>query len=41
MWEWDEIANVCDGEFFKLTNNATEMYASLMQILSEICQPEE
>ena len=40
-WEWDEIAAACAGAFFNLTNNATEMYNSLMQILSEICQPGE
>ena len=38
-WGWDEIASSCDGEYFTLSNNATQMYSSLMQILSEICNP--
>ncbi len=37
-WEWDEIALECGGEYFKLSNNATQMYNSLMQILDGICQ---
>tara|TARA_R100000008_G_scaffold82284_1_gene66400 strand:+ start:1708 stop:3801 length:2094 start_codon:yes stop_codon:yes gene_type:complete len=39
-WEWDEIASTCSGEYFQLSSNATQMYGSLMQILSEICNPE-
>lgn len=39
-WKWDEIAGSCGGEYFTLSNNATQMYGSLMQILSEICNPE-
>ena len=42
MWEWDEISDACQGVYFNLTNNAIDMYNSLMQILDEICAaPEE
>ena len=40
FWGWDEIASSCGGDYFPLSNNATQMYGSLMQILSEICNPE-
>jgi len=36
---WDTIAQKCGGKFFPLTNNATEMYNYLMEILDEICMP--
>ena len=39
MWEWDEISDACNGEYYSLTNNALEMYNQLMQILDEICMP--
>ena len=38
-WDWDEISDACGGVYFNLTNNALEMYNSLMQILDEICMP--
>ena len=33
----DKMGN---GEWFELTNNPTEMYASLMNILDDICKAE-
>jgi hypothetical protein len=36
-WEWDEIAAAGGGKYFDLTNNPTQMYNSLMEILDEIC----
>jgi hypothetical protein len=36
--EWEDIANSGNGLWYKLTNNPTEMYASLMEILDEICK---
>jgi len=36
--EWKDIAAAGNGEWFKLTNNPTEMYASLMEIIDEICK---
>jgi len=41
FWEWDEMSASCSGAYFELTNNAIEMYNSLMQILDEICMPPE
>tara|TARA_R110002074_G_scaffold47325_2_gene121393 strand:+ start:6299 stop:8188 length:1890 start_codon:yes stop_codon:yes gene_type:complete len=35
---WEQLANAGGGEWYKLTNNPTEMYASLMEILDEICK---
>jgi len=35
---WEEIAAAGNGEWFKLTNNPTEMYANLMEILNDICK---
>ena len=35
---WDEMAAAGNGKYFSLTNNPTEMYASLMEILDEICK---
>ena len=35
---WEELAQAGGGEWYKLTNNPTEMYASLMEILDEICK---
>ncbi len=40
-WEWDEIADQCGGAYFPLSNDALEMYNSLMQILDGICMPPE
>ena len=37
LWEWDEIATAGNGKYFDLTNNPTQMYNSLMEILDEIC----
>jgi len=36
--EWQDIAASGNGSWFKLTNNPTEMYASLMEIIDEICK---
>jgi len=36
--QWEQIANSGNGQWFKLTNNPTEMYISLMEILDEICK---
>ena len=36
-WEWDEMAAACDGKYYELTDNATEMYNYLMEILDEVC----
>ncbi len=36
--QWEELAIAGNGEWFKLTNNPTEMYASLMEILDDICK---
>jgi hypothetical protein len=38
---WEKIAIAGNGKWFKLTNNPTEMYASLMEILDEICKGEK
>ena len=38
-WEWDEIADSCNGSYYKLSDNSTEMYSYLMEILDEICMP--
>ena len=37
FWTWDEMAIATGGKDFQLTNNPTEMYNSLMEILDEIC----
>lgn len=36
--EWKDIALAGNGDWFKLTNNPTEMYASLIEILDDICK---
>tara|TARA_R100001591_G_scaffold66449_1_gene75762 strand:- start:3113 stop:5005 length:1893 start_codon:yes stop_codon:yes gene_type:complete len=36
--QWEDLANAGNGKWFKLTNNPTEMYASLMEIIDEICK---
>ena len=36
-WEWDEMANACGGKYFDLTDNSTEMYSAMIEILDEIC----
>jgi hypothetical protein len=36
--EWEDIAISGNGLWYKLTNNPTEMYASLMEILDDICK---
>jgi hypothetical protein len=38
MWEWDEIATITGGKYYDLSNNPTQMYNSLMEILDEICK---
>ena len=35
---WEELAIAGNGSWYKLTNNPTEMYASLMEIIDEICK---
>jgi len=37
-WEWDELAVLSGGKYYNLTNNPTEMYNSLMEILDEVCK---
>jgi len=36
--DWEKLAIAGNGKWYKLTNNPTEMYASLMEILDEICK---
>ena len=36
--QWEELADAGNGKWFKLTNNPTEMYANLMEIIDEICK---
>jgi hypothetical protein len=36
--QWKDIAAAGNGAWYKLTNNPTEMYVSLMEILDEICK---
>ncbi len=38
MWEWDELAVAADGKYFDLTQNPTEMYNNLIEILDDICK---
>jgi hypothetical protein len=38
FYGWDELAAAGNGKYFPLTSNPTEMYASLMEILDEICK---
>ena len=40
-WEWDELAVLSGGKYYELTDNPTEMYNSLMEILDEICKNQE
>jgi hypothetical protein len=40
-WDWDELATSCGGKYYPLSNNSTEMYNYLMEILDEICMPPE
>ena len=37
-YHWDEMSSAGNGKYFSLTNNPTEMFASLMEILDEICK---
>jgi hypothetical protein len=37
---WENIAIAGNGKWYKLTNNPTEMYNSLMEIIDEICKGE-
>jgi hypothetical protein len=36
--EWGDLALAGNGSWYKLTSNPTEMYASLMEILDDICK---
>ena len=36
--KWEQLAIAGSGQWYKLTNNPTEMYISLMEILDEICK---
>jgi hypothetical protein len=36
--KWEQLTNAGNGSWYKLTNNPTEMYISLMEILDEICK---
>ena len=36
--DWADIAIAGNGQWFLLSNNPTEMYNNLMQILDEICK---
>ena len=38
LYQWEELAYAGNGAWFNLTNNPTEMYASLMEILDDICK---
>jgi hypothetical protein len=38
--KWEQIANAGSGAWYVLSNNPTQMYISLMEILSEACKPE-
>ena len=35
---WEDIAMAGSGEWFQLTNNPTQMYANLIEILDDICK---
>ena len=37
-WDWDEICDGSGGKFFDLTDNPTQMYNNLMEILDEVCK---
>lgn len=36
--QWQDLAAIGGGSWFNLTNNPTNMYANLMDIISEICK---
>tara|TARA_R100001510_G_C7652712_1_gene210632 strand:- start:2278 stop:3234 length:957 start_codon:yes stop_codon:yes gene_type:complete len=38
IWEWDEISDSAGGKYFDLTDNPTQMYNNLMEILEEVCK---
>jgi hypothetical protein len=38
LTDWEEIANMGNGEWYELTSNPTQMYSNLMEILDNICQ---
>ena len=38
IYNWDEMSTAGNGKYFPLTNNPTEMFANLMEILDEICK---
>ena len=37
-WDWDEISDATGGKYFDLTDNPTQMYNNLMEILDEVCK---
>ena len=37
-WGWDELSDATGGKFYELTDNPTQMYNSLMEILEGICK---
>ena len=37
--KWEQIALAGNGKWYQLSNNPTQMYVSLMEILSEACKP--
>ena len=37
-WAWEDIAMSSGGKHYELTNNPTQMYNALMEILDEICK---
>ena len=41
FWGWGDIASACGGKYFPLTNDPTEMYNYLMEILDEVCSKSE
>jgi hypothetical protein len=41
LFQWEELAIAGNGAWYKLTNNPTEMYTSLMEILDDICKGAE
>ena len=36
--DWEEIADLGNGEWYELTSNPAQMYSNLMDILNNICQ---
>ena len=40
-WQWDEISDACQGAYFELSNSSVTMYNNLIEILDEICLPQQ